>query len=239
MKITLSVVLLHICMLLSLRHFSSPPPPKKTPLKVRSLVLVEQPKKNAGSAKQVTEKPKTSSTAVAIAKKSPPTPPLKKETPQPPLSKPAATKTSKKPTVQKQEIHNKSLPDQQKLLSLMQESINALNDSSASEIAPIQKKNLGKLASETLGFEARYEAELARILEREISLPEEGNVKLKLTLKREGNVEKIVILESKSEKNNIYLTSTLKPYQFPSFGDSFKGEKTHTFTLTLIGENSR
>jgi hypothetical protein len=145
---------------------------------------------------------------------------------------------TKKKTSPSAEPVTKESTHQKKLVSLMQQSLAALSET---ETAPMKAslKTIGKLASDELFFETKYEEELILYLESWLTLPEKGEVKLKLTLKRDGSVEKIAILKATSERNSAYIESKLISLSFPRFDAHFKGENAHTFTITLKSENSR
>jgi len=142
-----------------------------------------------------------------------------------------------KPTVKKEKktARSKENPNQEKLISMMHQSLATLNTtaSTSQPATPMKPNAIGKLTSETLSFEAKYEEELVLYLESLLSFPENGEVKLRLTLRREGSVQKIAILSSTSERNGKYIEATLATYSFPPFCAHYKGESTHTFTLTL------
>ena len=138
-------------------------------------------------------------------------------------------------------------PNHDKLISMVQKSLNTLNSTSGGKASPASgkaagsktvgtSKTIGPLASEALTFEARYEQELVSYLEALFSFPEKGDVKVKLTLKREGNVQNVEILKASSQKNREYVTTSLASCSFPAFGTHFKGEAVHTFTLNLTSE---
>jgi hypothetical protein len=123
-----------------------------------------------------------------------------------------------------------------KLISLVQESLNTLNSPKGNPTKTQKATPIKSLASELLTFEAKYEEELISYLEALLSLPEKGEVKIKLTLKREGSVQSLEILKAASHKNREYIQTSLPSCSFPSFGTHFKGETTHTFTLNLLGK---
>jgi outer membrane biosynthesis protein TonB len=135
-------------------------------------------------------------------------------------------------------------PHHDKLIGMAKKSLASLDltqnhPSHPTKKAPSLMPPLAPLASETLTFEARYEEELVSYLEALLSFPEKGSVKIKLTLKREGSVEKVEILTASTTQNRDYIKTTLPSCSFPSFGTHFKGETVHTFTLNLMSENSR
>jgi hypothetical protein len=141
----------------------------------------------------------------------------------------AAPPAKKKPA--KRESEGK--PRREELRKLVQESLATLD-----AIAPAAEKIAKpseqlELKSATLQFERNYQEELIVYLEQLLSLPEEGQIKLQLTLSREGVIRAHRILFATSEKNRNYLESMFPALHLPSFGSCFKGEKTHTFTIAL------
>lgn len=151
------------------------------------------------------------------------------------------TKTEGKTKVQdKAKTEGKANASHDQLITLMQKSLQTLNGSGTkAETQPTPV--LGALASEALRFENRYEEELISFLESCLSFPEKGEenekVKLKLTLKRDGSVQKVEILQAHSEKNRYYCESTLNSLSFPPFGTYFKGKNQKIFTITLTTEH--
>ena len=147
---------------------------------------------------------------------------------------------AKKSTTKQAAVPSK--PNHEKLISMVQKSLNTLNSTSVTKAGPASskasgsRKTIGTLASEALTFEAKYEQELVSYLEALFSFPEKGEVKIKLTLKREGNVQNVEILKASSPKNREYVTTSLISCSFPAFGSHFKGESAHTFTLNLTSE---
>ncbi|MDJ0651501.1 MAG: hypothetical protein QNJ27_00580 [Simkaniaceae bacterium] len=81
-----------------------------------------------------------------------------------------------------------------------------------------------------------YFAFLAQTLKEKLELPEYGGVKLELTVHSTGKVLKIRVLQAASEKNRRYLELNLIQVIFPPFGENFKKEQDHTFTLTFSNE---
>ena len=168
----------------------------------------------------------------------PPTTPLPKPVVKPvvkPLPK-ASPAPTPKPSVKKDLPKNTT--QQEKLIAMAKQSLATLNSSKPSSSQPsasqLPKKNaIGPLASEMLSFETRYEEELVTYLEALLSLPEKGEVKLRLSLKREGSVQKIDILNASNVHNRAYIEGAIATFSFPPFGSHFKGEATHTFTITL------
>lgn len=157
--------------------------------------------------------------------------PKKKEQPK---SKPKPKPQRKKDAKAKADEIKK-----QKLLAKAQESIAKIQqahvkmDSNSSDTpGKIGSLKIDHLTTEEIG----YKDELADRLRRDLTLPEEGEVQLKLTLTRAGAVKRLEIVNAKSEKNRKYLETAIKGLKFPSFGNSFGATSEYTFSLTLTNE---
>lgn len=81
--------------------------------------------------------------------------------------------------------------------------------------------------------ENSYREEIASRLKLQLSLPEYGEVKIKLTLNRLGRVEKVTIVSSESSMNREFVEKMLPAMMFPAFGTNFEKAQTYTFTITL------
>jgi hypothetical protein len=226
-SIASTVIFFHLLLLLPLLFLtpSLPNTPLHTSLSVKTYKL---------SSPASSQPPKQTITAPTIQQReflsSPEREPIPSPTPKS-LKKSTSPPLSKKRTLQ---TSSQDLLNQEKLLTLMQQSLDRLN---TWETVPLQQtphpttRTIGKLSSEGYCFEERYEAEMTHYLQSLLSLPEKGEVKLKLTLTREGGVDKIDILSFTSEENRTYITTTLIGHSFPPFQSHFKGEMRHTFTL--------
>jgi colicin import membrane protein len=84
--------------------------------------------------------------------------------------------------------------------------------------------------------EISYRDELASRLKLLLRLPEYGDVKVKLTLKRSGRVANVMIVHAESMANHKYIEKTLPSLVFPSFGSDFGDAKEYTFSITLSNE---
>ena len=67
-------------------------------------------------------------------------------------------------------------------------------------------------------------------------MPEYGDIKIKLTLNRQGKVTKIIVTSSASVANRQYIEKVLPSLTFPVFGAPFGDAKDYTFTITLSNE---
>lgn len=240
MKIPLVVTCAHALILVAAIYIK-PTPLKTTPRRPVAVITHTMPQERLQIA-DPTPIPESEPVASqrTVQPPPPPTPapeptlrprPTPKATPTPPAVPPQRS-LAQKPAPKTTSPHH------EKLVSMVQNSLNTLNtQKGASQTTGVSKK-IGPLASEALSFEAKYEEELVSYLEALLSFPEKGNVKVKLTLKREGCVQKLEILQASSPKNREYIIASLASCSFPAFGSHFKGETTHTFILNLTSERS-
>ena len=78
-----------------------------------------------------------------------------------------------------------------------------------------------------------YEELLADRLRLLLTLPDYGNVTIRLKLNRQGKVLDVTIVKSASEENRQYVQKALPTLSLPPFGRSFGSEADHTFQLVL------
>jgi outer membrane biosynthesis protein TonB len=71
-------------------------------------------------------------------------------------------------------------------------------------------------------------------LQQQLHLPDFGEVKVQITLRADGTIEKCVVLKAESEKNKKYLEEKLPSLRFPDY----KGQSgsRQTFVLTFCNE---
>lgn len=210
------------------------PPPKPKPHLIKKASPKPPPKPPA--AKPVVKKatPKPASKPKPVVKKATP----KKTTPPaPPKPDPKVEAAKKK----KQELFARA----QGTLAKMNK-----KEAPSSPVASLDQvkipSHLGSLAVDSLHFddpsagltirERSYREELASRLKLLLKLPEYGLVKLKLTLSRAGKVIKVDVLSSESALNRSHIQKTLPSLSFPSFGDNFGSESSHTFQITLSSD---
>jgi outer membrane biosynthesis protein TonB len=86
--------------------------------------------------------------------------------------------------------------------------------------------------------EGCYITDLIRRLQLSIRLAEPGEIRIKLTLKKNGQVDSIAVVSCKNEKIKRSLLEKLKTIHFSPFGQSFPGEAEHTFLLKLSNDLS-
>lgn len=128
--------------------------------------------------------------------------------------------------------------ERDKLISLMQDSLKTLDGASKRKTpaTPKTTPSIGPLASEALSFSPNYEQTLIADLEALLELPEKGEVKIKLTLNRQGKVERVCVEKAPSSRNRAYIEEALSALTFLPFGNAYKGEQTHTFCVTFTSE---
>jgi outer membrane biosynthesis protein TonB len=120
--------------------------------------------------------------------------------------------------------------------SVQGSSSSSFSSKAPSKISTLASDSLVAIASEGETFTGRersYYDELVSRLQLTLKLPEYGDVKLKLTLSRQGQVTKVTVMSSKSKKNKDYIEKMIPKISFPKFGDNFGSENAHTFLLRL------
>lgn len=156
----------------------------------------------------------------------------KKDTP-----KPAVKKT---PPIQDKKVAGKPKappkvpPKQEKRGKVSDALLKDLDD----QIKALDKKSSFKKAAPYVPAvtEQDYSSDLASLLHQSLNLPDHGEVKIKLTVRKDGTVVSVAILQAESEKNRQYLQENLPKLRFPSFQGSFAKNAQHTFVLTFCNE---
>ena len=64
--------------------------------------------------------------------------------------------------------------------------------------------------------------QLTRFLQSALHLPEVGEVKIEIVVRKDGQIMKVVILQSESQKNRLYLQEHLPLLQLPMQFDQDK-----------------
>lgn len=243
------VFTLHLIALLTC-FMASPPKEKKKMLRVRTISL----------APKIKESPKAQTSLAAhsqVAKKNP-TPvtaaiqPEKKTTPS---TKPKAAPAPKKqsvqakkiePTPQKVEVKKNSSSKVSHLLKELEETV-AKIDEKRDKLLPVRQLDAPKwvnpLKIDTIKEmdndggvgNLSYQESLVEHLKETLDLPEFGQVKIELTLTVKGEVLKLRVLTSESEKNRTYLEKNLQSMKFPPL-EASTNEGKRTFVLTFCNE---
>ncbi len=229
MKIVISVICVHFLVLAGLIYLH---PPKAKPLPRRAVsvqtYLVQEEK----------PKPKVQQTQPASPPRSQPAPQPKPKPATPPKTKPKPkpiTKSQAKPKPTATQTPTKQAnPQKEELVRMMQQSLSSLDQTSKPISTPTKTaQSIGPLACEALQFEAAYQDRLIAFLENALTLPEKRNVKLALTVNQSGMILNVHIKESASSRNQNYVEHALSELLLPPLTDQFKGETTHTFSITL------
>jgi len=177
-------------------------------------------------------------------------------TQQKPHSKHAtASKTvNKKPTPIKKNIpkpvqHHKNTVRHNELLDQLKETIEKIDQTSHSisrtQITAIPKA-IEQLHVDTKSYnneiwssdisDTPYRDVLINRLRTSLKLPEFGEVKIILTIRRDGNVRNMSIVNTESITNKNYVEKVLPLFVFPPFGMFFKGEDSRTFSIVLSND---
>jgi hypothetical protein len=77
---------------------------------------------------------------------------------------------------------------------------------------------------------------LVRQLHVSLNLPDFGEVKIELTLRQDGTVAKLKVLNAESQQNRKYLEAKLPQLKFPQLSGFKPEEKEHTFVLNFCNE---
>lgn len=157
--------------------------------------------------------------------------PLPKPSPKPVPKSPPKAPAQPSPKAPTKEVEKVSAPPKK---GPSQESLAAIREKLAA--IPTTAIAMGPtISGEASSGETSlsYEEELSARLKILLKLPEMGEVRVALTLNRQGVVTKLEIISSKSSLNKKAVETHLPPIHFPPFGKAYPGESTHTFTLTL------
>lgn len=191
------------------------------------------------------------------AKPKPAAPILKKPAPTPkPATKPKPTPSSTKPVPPKQppvkqEPKNSSSNIQvpKELLEELEERIAKIETKrdkirSTADIA-IPKSIDSSFSKETIEHSQEsdaidelnnYSEFLVAYLQQQLHLPDFGEVKVEISVRQDGAIEKYVVLKTESEKNRKYLEERLPVLRFPEFKGKGLSKSRQTFVLTFCNE---
>ena len=79
--------------------------------------------------------------------------------------------------------------------------------------------------------ETEYQVELIGYLQEALHLPDYGEVKIEITVRPDGSVANLKVLEAESAKNKSYLEKSLPLLRFPTYDKNIR-----TFVLTFCNE---
>jgi len=132
-------------------------------------------------------------------------------------------------------------PKRKKLLKTLEESIAKIdekrdNNSLKKELTLPKRVDFSQEFVEDDLLEKDYGQLLIDELKNSLKLPQVGEVRLKLTLEKNGRVVDVEVLQSESEANKGYLLGNLQKMTFPPFVDSLKDYDQQTFLLTFCSD---
>ncbi len=208
MRLKLVVIFTHVALLFFLARSAPTPKSVSKPLSVHTHTLITPTPKLAASP--------SPSSPIPRPLPDKPKPKLEKKSVAPPKKAPA-TKASK--------------PDRRALIGALKKSLASFETDSTPSKTPSLTST--PLASETLVQQASYEQAITATLQNALTLPRSGNIELEVTLTRAGALEKLRIKNATNSNNKTYLEEALPRVLFPPFGNNFRGEKSHTFVITL------
>lgn len=252
-KIAYYVIAVHVFLVLWSALWMPSKKVDRKPLQVRTVVhappVVHSPPAVVKQAVQKTApKPQVPTPQPTVARPSPtpskppaptkPSTPIKPSTPVKP-SAPAKKSTQPSNTTARPVPQKNSGPVvPENLVQQLQESIAKIDQKShkesPKEILPAPKwvPQL-KIDEESGGEESLFVTTLVHCLQEALNLPEVGEVKVELTLKRDGSFVQMRVLRSESERNKKFLEEELKKLTFPPFDGNLKNEKEHAFVITF------
>lgn len=154
-----------------------------------------------------------------------------------PKAKPKAVEKKAPALSKKTESPVKPNPKRKELIAKAQESIakitlpngNITPHSTSLAVPELKAVKPQELSAD----EANYQDELASRLKMLLRLPEEGIVKIQLTIDRKGKFIKMAMISSSSKANAAYVELEIPKLSFPSFGLQFKSHEQYTFPITL------
>jgi outer membrane biosynthesis protein TonB len=232
-KICLAVLSVHLSFVLWTLFFHVAPPKRLMPKHLTVKTFSPKVQTVATVASPAPKKPP------APAPKKPPAPraPAKKLQAPPPVVVKRPPVMDKKPAAVAQKPKKSPIP--QELLQELEESIAKIDEKrdklyrrkEPEAPAAIEILRIDALEIEKNTSDLSYAETLVVHLKQTLNLPDYGEVKIQLTLGRDGSVEKLVIVKSESDKNKRYLEDHLPRLKFPSLN-----KDTHTFVLTFCNE---
>lgn len=244
-SIILAVLLLHVLFMGWLAFQTSHTPQINTSRRVVVKTIALQPKKEHARPSSPTPIPAETPAAV-VAEVAPQVSTAKqvsKPTPKPKPVVKAAKKEPPKPAP-KPKSEERARPSQE-TISKIQENLSKISTTKLQKPSAVEiPTNLTALAIDNLpdiaetgsSAEMHYRDDLARHLRVYLILPERGEVVIKLSLGRAGNVIKLTVVSAASKANKAYVEKTVPGLSFAPFGIYFGGENQHTFTIALRSE---
>ncbi len=100
-------------------------------------------------------------------------------------------------------------------------------------IKPLKIDAIKEISDDGTEVDLSYQEALVRCLREFLDLPEIGEVKMEITVNRDGTISKLRVLATESEKNKSYLEKNLQLIKFPPFSVN---ESKKTFILTFCNQ---
>lgn len=246
-RIILFVILTHVVVLFCFSITPYKKPQIKRPLIVTTTMQIQEQKKQtpkpAPLVPAAPQPPKISppTPSPTLPPKPVPVPPSPKPTPVKPLtpapSKPQPKIPPKKPTTTVKAT--KAIPEKRKPVTEPEPMISdQLMREIEESIAKIEGKNATVYIDNTLklDYAEGYEEVLIAHLRSHLQLPEFGEVKIKITLNKDGSVVKLSVLKTESERNKKHLETHLYTIQFPRLDVLGIKKPEQTFVLTFCND---
>ncbi|MCB1066929.1 MAG: hypothetical protein KDK56_01955 [Simkania sp.] len=163
---------------------------------------------------------------------------VSKQAPKPtpkPTAKP--TPKAKKPSTPQVKKNQTVLKELQETLAKIEQN-QTLQEKAPPLVYPkkIQELSIDHISDASSPEEVSYLPLLVHALKTHLELPEEGKVRIQLTVLKSGRVEKIQVLYAESENNKTYLQHELIHMELPPFSNELAGKVKHTFTLNFCHE---
>lgn len=195
--------------------------------------------KSVESAKTVSSVPKPVSAPSPVKKPAKPVAKkAQKESSKPVVKNSSEKKVAAKPKLTPVKTDPKPSKELQKSLKEIEETIAKI--ATKGDTIPVKQSQsiVPKIALELdpLSEEEEYISSLVHHLQTHLELPDMGEVRIELTLQRNGSVEKVKVLSAESERNRKRLEEELPALCFPSFLKGDQGVKTKAFILTFCNE---
>ena len=162
-------------------------------------------------------------------------------------AKPKPQAPKPKPTAQKKKVETVD-KEKEKLLKKALASLEKIDDpveqadipkplAMPSMISGLQTEAALDQTTEDLSpQELGYCEELVAQLRLKMRLPDFGEVRVELTVDREGNITQVKVQSSQSEANRAYVEAIMPQLTLPPFGKNFRGKKKHRFLLALAND---
>ena len=197
------------------------------PVTSNSPTKATTPKKQPAKEKPAPKKTEKKTEAAA------PKPKVEPSKPKKPNNKPVVVEKDKKKTQKPPPVPKEVIEELEEAFAKIEEKREKVYSSSKLDVprlaTPAQTEPI--FSGGIGGFdEPSYQETLVAYLHQSLHLPEYGEVKIQLSLNKDGTVSKLTVLKSESSKNKVYLEKNLILLKFPRL------EKDETFVFTFCNE---